>query len=158
MGRHLVLLALDCLTDPHNVGALLRTALVSGVDGVLLPRRNSCGPTPTVSKISAGALEHSAVVPVTNLVRTLDQLKANNFWVFGLDREGRQPLYAADFDVPLVLVIGGEGKGLRPLVKTHCDYLTCIPQMGPLDSLNASVAGAVALYEILRQRRAKGSP
>jgi len=154
-GRHF-LLALDGLTDPHNLGALLRTALCAGVDGVLLPARNSCRPTPTVSKISAGALEHSSLVSVTNLVRILEKLKKKGFWVAGLDRGGRQTIYASDFNVPLVLVIGGEGKGVRPLVKSHCDFLVTIPQAGPLNSLNASVAGAVAMYEVLRQR--SGNP
>jgi 23S rRNA (guanosine2251-2'-O)-methyltransferase len=154
-GSHHFILALDGITDPHNLGALLRTALCSGVDGVLLPRRHSCGPTPTVSKVSAGALEHTAMVPVTNLVRTLDQFKEKGFWVAGLDRSGHRTLFSCDFNVPLMLVIGGEGKGLRTLVKTHCDYLVTIPQLGPLDSLNASVAGSLAMYEVLRQRRRK---
>jgi 23S rRNA (guanosine2251-2'-O)-methyltransferase len=152
-GSHPFLLAVDGITDPHNLGALLRTALCAGVDGVLLPRRQSCGPTPTVSKVSAGALEHTEMVPVTNLVRILDQLKAKGFWIAGLDRTGSQILYTTDFRVPLVLVVGGEGKGIRPLVRTHCDYLVTIPQLGPLNSLNASVAGALAMYEVLRQRQ-----
>jgi 23S rRNA (guanosine2251-2'-O)-methyltransferase len=153
-----LLLALDSLQDPHNLGAVLRTALCAGVEAVLVPKDRSAPPTPTVSRISAGALEHIGLVCVTNLVRSLEQLKARGLWVIGLDRDAPQGIFTADLTLPLVLVIGGESSGLRPLVKRTCDRLVSIPQQGPLDSLNASVAAAVALYEIRRQRTFAGRP
>ena len=158
LGTHHFLLAFDGVTDPHNLGALLRTAVCAGADGMLLPSRNSCTPTPTVSKISAGALEHCSLTQVTNLARTLKQIKTHGFWVAGLDRAGHQSIYDSDLAVPLVLVIGSEGKGIRPLVKAQCDFLMTIPQKGPIDSLNASVAGAVAMYEVMRQCKGGGPP
>lgn len=153
-----LLLALDSLQDPHNLGAVLRTALCAGVEAVLVPKDRSAPPTPAVSRISAGALEHTGLVCVTNLVRSLEQLKARGLWVIGLDRDAPQGLFTADLTLPLVLVIGGESSGMRPLVKRTCDRLVSIPQQGPLDSLNASAAAAVALYEIRRQRTSAGRP
>lgn len=153
-----LLLALDSLQDPHNLGAVLRTALCAGVEAVLVPKDRSAPPTPTVSRISAGALEHTGLVCVTNLVRSLEQLKARGLWVIGLDRDAPQGIFTADLTLPLVLVIGGESSGMRPLVKRTCDRLVSIPQQGPLDSLNASAAAAVALYEIRRQRNFAGRP
>jgi 23S rRNA (guanosine2251-2'-O)-methyltransferase len=153
-----LLLALDLVQDPHNLGAILRTALCAGVQAVLMPRDRSAPPTPAVSRISAGALEHTRLVAVTNLVRSLELAKERRLWVVGLDPGARQPLYALDGTLPLVVVVGGEGRGIRPLVRKSCDILVAIPQAGPLDSLNASVAAAVALYEILRQRRAGERP
>jgi 23S rRNA (guanosine2251-2'-O)-methyltransferase len=151
-----LLLALDSLQDPHNLGAVLRTALCAGVEAVLVPKDRSAMPTPAVSRISAGALEHTGLVQVTNLVRSLEQLKERGMWVVGLDRAAPQALFMADLTVPLVLVIGGESSGMRPLVKRTCDMRVSIPQQGPLDSLNASAAAAVALYEIRRQRAFPG--
>jgi 23S rRNA (guanosine2251-2'-O)-methyltransferase len=153
-----LILALDLVQDPHNLGAILRTALCAGVQAVLVPRDRSAPPTPAVSRISAGALEHTRLVPVTNLVRSLELAKQRRFWVVGLDPDARQPLFALDGSLPLVVVVGGEGRGIRPLVRKTCDILVSIPQAGPLDSLNASVAAAVALYEIFRQRRAGDRP
>ena len=149
-----LILALDLVQDPHNLGAILRTALCAGVQAVLMPRDRSAPPTPAVSRISAGALEHTRLVTVTNLVRSLELAKQRRLWVVGLDPDARQPVYALDGSLPLVVVVGGEGRGIRPLVRRSCDILVAIPQAGPLDSLNASVAAAVALYEIVRQRRA----
>jgi 23S rRNA (guanosine2251-2'-O)-methyltransferase len=151
-----LLLALDSLQDPHNLGAVLRTALCAGVDAVLIPRDRSALPTPSVSKVSAGALEHTDLILVTNLVRSLEQLKEHGFWVVGLERTSPQGLFEADLTMPVVLVIGGERSGMRPLVKRTCDLCVSIPQQGPLDSLNASAAAAVALYEIRRQRLSAG--
>lgn len=152
------MLALDSIVDPHNLGAVLRSALGAGVAAVLIPKDRSAPPTPVVSKISAGALEHIRLVQVTNLVRSLELLKSRGRWVAGLDRNARDTIFSADLTLPLVLVIGGEGRGLRALVRKTCDLMLSIPQSGPLDSLNASVAAAVALYEIRRQRGAGRRP
>jgi 23S rRNA (guanosine2251-2'-O)-methyltransferase len=147
-------LALDSIQDPHNLGAVLRTALCAGVQAVIVPKDRSAPPTPAVSRISAGALEHTRLVQVTNLVRSLELVKARGLWVAGLERQARATVFSTDWTMPLVLVVGGEGKGMRPLVTRTCDLLVSIPQAGPLDSLNASVAAAVTLYEIFRQRQA----
>jgi 23S rRNA (guanosine2251-2'-O)-methyltransferase len=152
------MLALDSIVDPHNLGAILRSALGAGVAAVLIPKDRSAPPTPVVSKISAGALEHIRLVQVTNLVRSLELLKSRGRWVAGLDRNALDTIFYADLTLPLVLVIGGEGRGLRALVRKTCDLMLSIPQSGPLDSLNASVAAAVALYEIRRQRGAGRRP
>ncbi len=147
-------LALDQIVDPHNLGAVLRTALCAGVYAVLMPKDRAAPPTPAVSRISAGALEHVRLVQVVNLVRGLEALKSAGRWVVGLDGAAEQSIYRTDLGIPLVLVLGGEGKGMRPLVRRTCDLLVAIPQSGPLDSLNASVAAGVALFEIARQRSA----
>jgi 23S rRNA (guanosine2251-2'-O)-methyltransferase len=148
------LLALDQIVDPHNLGAVLRTALCAGVHAVLMPKDRAAPPTPAVSRISAGALEHIRLVQVVNLVRGLESLKSAGRWVVGLDGAAERSIYGTDLSIPLVLVLGGEGKGMRPLVRRTCDLLVAIPQSGPLDSLNASVAAGVALFEIARQRSA----
>ncbi len=150
------LLALDNIADPHNLGAVLRTALCTGAGAVLIPKDRSAPPTPAVSKISAGAMEHTRLVQVTNLARSLEALKSRGFWIVGLDQDAELKMYGVDLDMPLVLVVGGEEKGIRPLVRKACDMLVSIPQTGPLNSLNASVAAAIALYEICRQRTASG--
>lgn len=146
------LLALDGVLDPHNVGAILRSALCAGTTAVLVPRDRSAPPTPAVSRASAGALEHVRLARVTNLGRALDELKRRGYWVAGLDRGAPQSLFAADLPQPLVLVVGGEGGGMRRGIRRRCDLLLSIPQAGPLDSLNVSVAAAVALFEIRRRR------
>jgi 23S rRNA (guanosine2251-2'-O)-methyltransferase len=151
-------LALDQIVDPHNLGAVLRTALCAGVGAVLVPKDRSAPPTPAVSKISAGALEHIRFVQVTNLVRALEAMKGRGRWVVGLDRSATESIYRADLTMPMVLVVGGEGRGMRPLVRRTCDRLVSIPQTGPLDSLNASVAAGIALFEIGRQRAAGHPP
>lgn len=148
-----LLLALDCLQDPHNLGAVLRTALCAGVEAVVVPKDRSAPPTPAVSRISAGALEHTRLVQVVNLARALERLKAAGFWVVGLEARATADLFATDLAMPLTLVVGGERSGMRALVRRSCDLTVAIPQSGPLDSLNASAATAVALYEIRRQRR-----
>ena len=147
-----LVLAVDSLQDPHNLGALVRTALCVGVGGILLPKDRSAAPSPTVCKASAGALEHVRMVKVVNLAKALKQLKESGLWVAGLDRDADDSVFAADLTGPLAIVIGGEQKGIRPLVKKQCDFLLTIPQQGPLGSLNASVAGAVTMYEAFRQR------
>ncbi len=157
-GRNSFLLLLDGIVDPQNLGALIRTAVCAGVDAVILPRDRAAAPTPAVSRASAGAMEHAHIALVTNMARTIGMLKADGIWIAGLDREGRQSLYDADLTGPLALVVGGEGRGVRPLVLKNCDFLLSIPQRGPIDSLNASAAGAVALYEAFRQRGADAGP
>ena len=151
-------LALDGVEDPHNLGALLRTADGAGVDGVILPERRSAPVTATVAKTSAGASEHVRIARVTNLVRALEQMKKKNIWVLGLDERGTPDYTDFDFKIDCVLVLGREGAGLHDLVKKTCDHLLRIPMAGQVSSLNVSVAGAVVMYEAMRQRRQPGQP
>ncbi len=146
------LLILDGVEDPMNLGALARTALGAGVDALLIAKDRAALPTPTAVKASAGALEHLKVVLVTNISSTIKELKKEGFWITGLEGNAETALYDCDFTTALALVIGGEGKGLRDLVGKSCDTLAFIPQKGPVNSLNASVAGALAMYEVVRQR------
>lgn len=152
-GRHRFFLALDGVEDPHNLGALLRTADGAGVDGVILPERRSAPVTATVAKTSAGASEHVRIARVTNLVRSLEQMKQKHVWVLGLDERGTPDYTEFDFKTDCVLVLGREGAGLHDLVKKTCDHLLRIPMAGQVSSLNVSVAGAVVMYEAMRQRR-----
>ena len=146
------LLLLDELQDPQNVGALIRSADAAGVHGVLLPKRRSCPLNMVVAKISAGAVNYVPVVQIGNIVQTLRSLKEQGFWVAGADMDGESLYFDADLDRPLVLVIGAEGKGLGRLVKENCDMLVRIPMQGGVNSLNASAAGAILMYEVVRQR------
>lgn len=148
-----LILALDGIVDPQNLGSLLRTALSMGVHGIILPKRRTAPLSPVVSKASAGAMEHILIAQVSNLVTALQRLKKQGLWVVGAHAGSEQPVDEADFNVGLVLVIGGEGKGIRPLVRKTCDYVVSIPQKKPVNSLNAAVAGAMVMYEIVRQRR-----
>jgi len=150
--RYRFFLALDGIEDPHNLGALLRTADGAGVDGVILPERRSAPLSATVAKTSAGASEHVRVARVPNLVRALEQMKQANVWVLGLDERGAPDYMDFDFRTDCVLVLGREGSGLHDLVKKTCDHLLRIPMAGMVSSLNVSVAGAVVLYEAMRQR------
>jgi 23S rRNA (guanosine2251-2'-O)-methyltransferase len=147
-----VLLALDHIQDPQNLGAMIRTAHCAGIEGVLLPKDRSCPLTGTVRKAAAGALEHVALVQVVNLVRALEFLKEQGFWILSLEADARDSLYDLDLRGPLVVVVGGEGKGVSPLVKKHSDWVASIPLKGIVSSLNASAACAVVLFEIFRQR------
>lgn len=156
--RHSFFLALDGVEDPHNLGALLRTADGAGVDGVVLPERRSAPVTATVAKTSAGASEHVRIARVTNLVRSLEQMKQANIWVLGLDERGTPDYSDFDFRTDCVLVLGREGAGLHDLVKRTCDHLLRIPMAGMVSSLNVSVAGAVVMYEAMRQRRQPPAP
>lgn len=151
-GNHFLLI-LDSITDPQNLGAILRTALCTGIDGVIIPKDRSAPPTPAVSRASAGALEHILLARVPNLVQAAKQLKENRVWIYGLEKRADQSIFATDLTGSMAIVIGGEQSGIRPLLKKNCDFLVSIPQQGPLDSLNASAAGAVVLYESYRQRR-----
>jgi 23S rRNA (guanosine2251-2'-O)-methyltransferase len=149
-----LLLLLDLLQDPQNLGSLLRTAEAVGVHGVVIPQRRAVGVTPAVVSASAGAVEHLQVARVANLARTLDELKRRDFWVTGLDLGATTQVYdQVDLSGPLALVVGSEGSGLRRLVREKCDFLMQLPMRGRVASLNAAVAGSVALYEIDRQRR-----
>lgn len=148
-----LLLLLDCLQDPQNFGSLLRTAESVGVHGVVMPSRRSVGVTTSVVNASAGGVEHLLITRVTNLVRNMERLKAQDIWVAGLESlPEAQSLYEADLDMPLALVIGSEGQGLRRLVRQRCDFFLRLPMRGRIGSLNASVAGSVALYEVWRRR------
>jgi len=146
------LLLLDNVVDPHNLGALVRTAVCVGVDGICIPKDRSASPTPAVSKASAGALEHVLMAQVTNMSKTINMVKERGLWIVGLDKASGESIYSIDLTSPVSIVVGGEEKGIRPLVKKQCDMLVSIPQTGRIDSLNASVAGAVSMYEVCRQR------
>ncbi|MFO7666633.1 MAG: 23S rRNA (guanosine(2251)-2'-O)-methyltransferase RlmB [Desulfobacterales bacterium] len=146
------LLLLDNVVDPHNLGALVRTALCVGVLGIIITKDRSASPTPAVSKTSAGALEHVKLCKVTNMVGVIKEIKEKGFWVLGMDAGAEMPVFSCKLGDQLAIVIGGEGKGIRQLVKTNCDFLVSIPQKGSVSSLNASVAGAVVMYEAFRQR------
>ena len=150
-----LLLLLDHIVDPHNLGAIIRTAACAGVDAVILPKDRSAHPSPAVSKISAGALEHVRVALVNNLVRVVKTLKDRDWWIMGLDQNAGQSIYDADLTGAIGLVIGGEERGIRALVKQNCDFLISIPQTGKVAALNASVAGAIVMYESYRQRYVK---
>ena len=147
-----LLLALDGIEDPHNLGAIVRSACGAGVDGVLLPARRAAGLTETVERVSAGALEHVRVARVGNLAQALEQCKQAGFWIVGLDGEGPTRLWEHDFRDPTVLVVGAEGRGLHALIRQRCDARVAIPLAAGVDSLNASVAAGIALFEIARQR------
>ena len=149
-----LLVVLDGVEDPRNLGAILRTAEASGADGVLLPERHSAGLSETVARASAGALEHVAVARVGNLVQALQALKERGLWIVGYDAAGTERWDAVDLTKPVALVLGGEGRGMRRLVREHCDHLVSIPHFGHVTSLNVSVAAGVALYEAVRQRGA----
>ena len=148
------LLALDHIEDPHNVGALLRTAEAVGVHGIIIPNRRAAGITPAVVNTSAGAAEHHRVAIVPNLAQTLNTLKRENMWVVGVEKSARaQPYHQTDLTMPLVLVLGNEGKGLSHRIEQIFDLLISLPMRGKIESLNASVAGALALYEVWRSRK-----
>ncbi|APG27713.1 23S rRNA (guanosine(2251)-2'-O)-methyltransferase RlmB [Syntrophotalea acetylenivorans] len=151
-------LVLDGITDPHNLGAILRSADGAGCHGVIVTKDRACPVTGVVDKVSAGALEHVPLCQVTNLARTLDALRKEGVWVYGLaGEEGASPLYDTDLCGDLALVVGSEGTGLRPNTRSHCDLLLAIPLRGKVSSLNASVATSVALFEAGRQRRLPSS-
>ena len=152
---HQFLLALDGVEDPHNLGALLRTCDGAGVNGVVLTERRSAPLSAVTAKTSAGAMEYVRIARVTNLVRALEQAKERHFWVIGLDERGSMDYVDFDFQTNCVLVLGREGEGMHDLVKKTCDHLLRIPMAGRVSSLNVSVAGAVVMYEAMRQRRGK---
>ncbi|SRR5581483_1360245 len=146
-------LVLDGITDPRNFGALLRSAEAAGVRDVVIAKDRAVGVTPVVVKSSAGAANHLQIYRVTNVARTLSELKEQGCWVVGLDAEATETIYDREYPLALAVVLGSEGKGMRPLIRRECDYLASIPMLGQIASLNVSVAGAVFLYELARQTR-----
>ncbi|WP_027339557.1 23S rRNA (guanosine(2251)-2'-O)-methyltransferase RlmB [Halonatronum saccharophilum] len=151
-----LLVILDELKDPHNLGSILRTVDAAGAQGVIIPKRRAVGFSPVVAKASAGAVEYVPVTQVTNLARTIEKLKEEGFWVGGADIDTKQSCYQANLNGALALVIGSEGSGIRRLVKEKCDFLVKLPMQGHVDSLNASVAAGILIYEALRQRLRRG--
>ncbi|SHK42389.1 23S rRNA (guanosine(2251)-2'-O)-methyltransferase RlmB [Paramaledivibacter caminithermalis] len=149
----LFLIILDEITDPHNLGSIIRTVNASGAHGIIIPKRRSVGLTATVAKTSAGAIEYVPVAKVTNLSRTIDYLKEKGVWVIGADMKGDKVHYDSDLTGNIALVIGSEGKGISRLVKEKCDFLVKLPMKGQVSSLNASVAASILMYEALRQRQ-----
>lgn len=149
------LVLLDELEDPHNLGALLRTADATGVHGILIPKRRSVSLNATVAKTSAGAVEYVPVARIGNIAQTLKKLKEKGFWVAGADMDGEKAYYEADLTGLLVLVVGSEGKGMSRLTKEACDFIVRMPMVGRINSLNASVAGSILMYESMRQRLQK---
>ncbi len=147
------ILILDTLQDPQNLGAIIRTAEGAGVDGIILPERRAAGLTDTVYSISAGALEYLKVTQVTNLARTMDELRKKGIWMVGAESSSPKPWYKFDYTGPVGLVLGSEGKGLRPLVKKKCDEILSLPLPGNISSLNVSAAAAIFIYEVVRQRQ-----
>lgn len=143
---------LDHLEDPHNFGSILRTADAAGVHGVIIPKRRSAGVTQTVVKTSAGAVQYVPVARVSNLAQTMDDLKTRGIWIFGTDIGAPDDYRQADFNLPLTIVIGNEGKGMSRIVREKCDFLLRLPSVGQVSSLNASVAAALIMYEVYRQR------
>jgi 23S rRNA (guanosine2251-2'-O)-methyltransferase len=157
-GKYSLVVVLDGVEDPHNLGAILRTADAAGANGVVIPERRAAAVTGTVTKASAGASEHLPIAKVTNIARTIKELKEHNIWTVGLDERATQTYDALHYDMDCALVLGGEGKGLHDLVRRKCDFLVSIPMLGKVPSLNVSVAAAIVLYEIVRQRRAVQEP
>ncbi len=152
-GDMALLLVLDYLQDPQNLGSLLRTAEAVGAHGVVIPRQRAAGVTPAVERASAGAVEHLRIAQVANLTQALEAMKARGIWTAGLEKQAQsKPYDQVDWRLPVALVVGSEGRGMSRLVREHCDFLVDIPMRGRVGSLNAAVAGSIVLYEILRQR------
>lgn len=152
-GQYAFIAMLDGVEDPHNLGAIIRTAEGAGVDGLIIPERRAAGVTATVVKASAGASEYVPIAKVMNLSRTLEQLKAQNIWTVGLDERGDKLYYELDYKMDCALVLGAEGHGLHEQIRKKCDFLVSIPMLGKIASLNVSVAAGVVMYEVARQRR-----
>ena len=148
-----LIVLLDGVEDPHNLGAIVRTALAAGADGVVVPERRAAGLTETVARAAAGALEHLPVARVVNLPRAMEELKEAGYWLVGLDEQATQSHTEADFAGTVGIVLGGEGQGLHELTRKRCDFLVSIPTTGPVKSLNVSVAAGVVLFEAVRQRK-----
>ena len=147
-----LILILDGLQDPRNVGACLRTANASGVDLIVIPRNRTVKNTPVVSKVSAGASVFMPIAEIPNLVRFLKELKKRGVWIFGASDQANSNYWEADYTCPMAIIVGSEGKGMRSLTAKHCDYMVSIPMIGQIESLNVSVATGVLLYEVVRQR------
>ncbi len=153
-----LIVLLDGVEDPHNLGAIIRTTLAAGAHGVVIPERRAVGLTDTVARASAGALAHLPVAKVTNLVRTMEELKEAGYWLVGLDEQADKNYTEVDYTSPVGIVLGSEGQGLHELTRKRCDFVVSLPTTGPVKSLNVSVAAGVVLFEALRQRntRAQG--
>ena len=147
---------LDNIEDPHNLGAIIRTANLAGAHGVIIPKRHAVGLTATVARTSAGALNYTPVAKVSNISSTIDKLKKENIWVIGADMDGENTIYTQDFSGGVAIVVGSEGEGISRIVKEKCDFLVQIPMFGEITSLNASVAGALMIYEVVRSRIVRG--
>lgn len=145
----------DEITDPHNLGAIIRTANAVGAHGVIVPKNRSAGVSPVVFKTSAGAAAYTPVARVGNLTQAMNELKKNGLWITGADMAGEQEMCQADLTGPLAIVVGSEGKGITKKIRDNCDFFVRIPMVGEINSLNASVAAAVLMYEALRQRKGK---
>lgn len=156
-GENGLIVLLDGVEDPHNLGAVIRTALAAGAHGVVIPERRAAGLTDTVARASAGALSHLPVAKVTNLVRAMEELKQAGYWLVGLDEDAPKSYTQADYTSPVGIVLGGEGQGLHELTRKRCDFVVSLPTVGPVKSLNVSVAAGVVLFEALRQRRGKAA-
>jgi 23S rRNA (guanosine2251-2'-O)-methyltransferase len=154
-GEKGLIVLLDGVEDPHNLGAIIRTALAAGAHGVVIPERRAAGLTDTVARASAGAIAHLPVAKVTNLARTMEELKEAGYWLAGLDERADKTYTQADYTSPMGIVLGGEGQGLHELTRKRCDFLVSLPTTGPVKSLNVSVAAGVVLFEVLRQRRGR---
>jgi 23S rRNA (guanosine2251-2'-O)-methyltransferase len=154
-GEKGLIVLLDGVEDPHNLGAVIRTALAAGAHGVVVPERRAAGLTDTVSRASAGALAHMPVAKVTNLARSMEELKEAGYWLIGLDESADKSYTQADFTSPVGIVLGGEGNGMHELTRKRCDFVVSLPTVGPVKSLNVSVAAGVVLFEVLRQRTPK---
>src|ERR1700728_1392609 len=148
-----LLVLLDGVEDPHNLGAIVRTSLAAGANGVVIPERRAAGLTDTVERASAGALAHLPVARVKNLVRAMEEMKEAGYWLIGLDERAEKKYTEADFSGQVGIVLGGEGEGLHELTRKRCDFLVSIPTTGPVRSLNVSVAAGVVLFEVVRQRQ-----
>jgi 23S rRNA (guanosine2251-2'-O)-methyltransferase len=147
-----LIVLLDGVEDPHNLGAVIRTALAAGAHGVVIPERRAAGLTDTVARASAGALAHLPVAKVTNLAQTMGELKEAGYWLIGLDERAEKSYTDADYTSPVGIVLGGEGQGLHDLTRKRCDFVVSLPTTGPVKSLNVSVAAGIVLFEALRQR------
>ncbi len=150
-----LIVLLDGVEDPHNLGAIIRTALAAGAHGVVIPERRAAGLTDTVARASAGALAHLPVAKVTNLARAMEDLKEAGYWLVGLDERGDKSYTEVDYTTPMGIVMGGEGEGLHELTRKRCDFVVSLPTSGPVKSLNVSVATGVVLFEAVRQRHSK---
>ena len=147
-----LIVLLDGVEDPHNLGAVIRTALAAGAHGVIIPERRAAGLTDTVARASAGALAHLPVAKVTNVARAMEELKKAGYWLVGLDEEGQKSYTEVDYNSPTGIVMGSEGQGLHELTRKRCDFVVSLPTTGPVKSLNVSVATGVVLFEAIRQR------
>lgn len=148
-----LIILLDGIEDPHNLGAIVRTALAAGAYGVVIPERRAAGLTDTVARTSAGALAHLPVVKVTNLARAMEELKQAGYWLVGLDERADKTYTEVDYTSPVGIVLGSEGQGLHELTRKRCDFVVSLPTTGPVKSLNASVAAGIVLFEAVRQRQ-----